>query len=129
MVAIERLRKFQARLQGGAWPDGQSELALVIARANEAFTSALSRDLNTAEARASIFDLLRAVNGAADQGKLTRADAKDTLSILMKFDRVFAILEDRDVEIIKAAIAWAEAEGLSPIYLFNSVQATSQTQI
>ncbi len=55
--------------------------------------------------------MLRAVNTAADQGKLTRADADATLALLAKFDSIFAVLEDSDAEHTRAALAWAEAEG------------------
>jgi cysteinyl-tRNA synthetase len=73
--------------------------------------AALGNDLNTAEARAAVFDVLRAVNTAADQGKLVRADAEATLALLAKFDSIFAVLEDRDGETIRGALAWAEQEG------------------
>jgi cysteinyl-tRNA synthetase len=67
--------------------------------------------LNTAEARAAIFDVLRAVNAAADQNKLSRADADATLALLAKFDSIFAVLEDHDAELTRQALAWADAEG------------------
>ena len=40
------------------------------AKASHDFTAALANDLNTAEARAAIFDVLRAVNTAADSVSL-----------------------------------------------------------
>ena len=55
--------------------------------------------------------MLRAVNTAADQSRLNRADADATLALLAKFDSIFAILEDRDADHTRAALAWAEAEG------------------
>ncbi len=112
--AIDRLRTFQARIVTGKWPDeaaADGSLAETIAAADAAFTGALFNDLNTAEARAAIFDLLRAVNTAADQAKLTRADADATLAVLAKFDSIFAVLEDHDAELTRGALAWAEAEG------------------
>ena len=54
--------------------------------------------------------MLRAVNSAADQGKLTRIEADATLALLAKFDSIFAVLEDRDADHTRAALAWAEAE-------------------
>jgi cysteinyl-tRNA synthetase len=112
--AIDRLRTFQARIVTGKWPDevaADGSLAETIAAADAGFTGALFNDLNTAEARAAIFDLLRAVNTAADQAKLTRADADATLAVLAKFNSIFAVLEDHDAELTRAALAWAEAEG------------------
>jgi cysteinyl-tRNA synthetase len=117
--AIERLRTFHARIRDGRWPQGKShnaksvddELLSVIQRGDEIFTAALANDLNTAEARAAIFDVLRAVNTAADRQILTSDEADATLALLAKFDAVFAVLEDRDADLTRAALAWAEAEG------------------
>ena len=86
-------------------------LSEAIKTGDELFTTALANDLNTAEARAAIFDVLRAVNTAADQSRLTRADADATLALLARFDSIFAVLEDRDADLTRAALAWAEAEG------------------
>ncbi|HEY1742120.1 MAG TPA: cysteine--tRNA ligase [Granulicella sp.] len=112
--AIERLRTFHARIRDGKWPESaptDDNLATAIRTGDEKFTAALANDLNTAEARAAIFDVLRAVNSAADQSKLTRIDADATLALLAKFDSIFAVLEDRDAELTRTALAWAEAEG------------------
>ena len=112
--AIERLRTFHARVRDGKWNEEasiSSELGAVIRAGDEEFTAALANDLNTAEARAAIFDVLRAVNTAADRSALSRVDADATLALLAKFDSIFAVLEDRDAELTRKALAWAEAEG------------------
>ena len=110
--AIERLRTFHARIRDGKWPEtGDAHVADVIREGEQKFLDALANDLNTAEARAAIFDVLRAVNSAADQGKLSRADADATLALLDKFDAVFAVIADRDAELTKASLEWAKAEG------------------
>jgi cysteinyl-tRNA synthetase len=112
--AIDRLRTFYERIRIGAWPDTaatDNTVSEAIAAGSRAFDEALAYDLNTAEARAAIFDVLRTVNAAADKGQLTRADADAALALLMKFDSIFAVLKDRDAELTKAALAWAEAEG------------------
>lgn len=114
--AIERLRTFHARIRERKWPEraeetNDTELLAVIQRGDELFTAALANDLNTAEARAAIFDVLRAVNSAADRQSLTQCEADATLELLKKFDSIFAVLEDRDAELTRAALAWAEKEG------------------
>ncbi len=111
--AIDRLRTFHQRILTGNWPNVPSDASLsaTIAHADTAFTAALNNDLNTAEARAAIFDLLRAVNTAADQQQLTRTDADATLAVLAKFDSIFAVLKDNDADLTRAALAWAESEG------------------
>jgi cysteinyl-tRNA synthetase len=112
--AVDRLRTFNDRIRKGTWPDtppADDSLTSLIRKGDFDFTAALNNDLNTAEARAAIFDVLRAVNTAADQSRLTRFDAEETLALLDKFDSVFAVLEDRDAELTRAALTWAEAEG------------------
>jgi cysteinyl-tRNA synthetase len=116
--AVDRLRTFHARIRDGKWPDvlaADDSVALLIRKGDDDFTAALANDLNTAEARAAIFDVLRAVNTAADHEKLTRADGDAALALLAKFDSIFAVLkhgeDDRDAEHTRAALAWAEAEG------------------
>ena len=112
--AVDRLRTFNDRIRKGTWPDtppADDSLTTLIRKGDLDFTAALNNDLNTAEARAAIFDVLRAVNTAADQSRLTRFDAEETLALLDKFDSIFAVLEDRDAELTRAALTWAEAEG------------------
>jgi cysteinyl-tRNA synthetase len=113
-AAVDRLRTFQQRLRNGKWPaasDDSEALLAEIAAADAAFTTALASDLNTAEARAAIFDMLRALNTAADQGRLTQTAAEAALLVLARFDSVFAVLNDHDPVQTRAAIAWAQAEG------------------
>jgi cysteinyl-tRNA synthetase len=112
--AVDRLRTFNARIRSGNWPDaapGDDILTKLIRKGDTDFTAALANDLNSAEARAAIFDVLRAVNTAADQSRLTRSDAEETLALLDKFDSIFAVLEDRDADLTRSALAWAESEG------------------
>ncbi|MES2392483.1 MAG: cysteine--tRNA ligase [Acidobacteriota bacterium] len=112
--AVDRLRTFHKRIREGQWLEASDEsaaLAELIAKGDTAFVAALSNDLNTAEARAAVFDVIRAVNAAADRNQLSKANAAATLALLAKFDSIFAVLEDRDAELTKTALAWAEAEG------------------
>jgi cysteinyl-tRNA synthetase len=96
----------------GGFPDGlNAEIAAATAKAEHDYTSALVSDLNTAEARAAIFDLVRAANSAADAGTLHSENALEILKLLDLFDGVFAVLKDNDAVITRAALAWAEAEG------------------
>jgi cysteinyl-tRNA synthetase len=116
--AIDRLRTFHQRMVKGSAvgavgfsPGLDPDIAAVTAKAEHDYTAALSNDLNTAEARAAIFDLVRAANSAADNGSLRADNTTEILRVLNLFDGVFAVLEDRDAAITRAALAWAEAEG------------------
>ncbi len=73
--------------------------------------AALANDLNTAEARAPIFDLVRAGNTVIDQGKLYAGDRDAILKVLAAFDAVFDVIEDHDAEPTRHALAWAEQAG------------------
>jgi cysteinyl-tRNA synthetase len=111
--AIERLRTFQQRLIQGKFEPGSNPALLAAAeKAQTGYIAALSNDLNTAEARAPIFDLLRAANTAIDRGELFAADRDAILAVLASFDAVFDVLEDTDAEPTRRALAWAEREGL-----------------
>ncbi len=111
--AIERLRTFHQRMLRGGFAAGVVDAAVTAATAKAAseFTAALANDLNTAEASAAISEMVRAANSAADAGTLGAKNVAEVLRVLALFDGVFAVLEDRDAELTRAALAWAEAEG------------------
>ncbi|HEU4981350.1 MAG TPA: cysteine--tRNA ligase [Acidobacteriaceae bacterium] len=110
--AVERLRTFHERVRAVVPAEEEdAELAVETAKSRENFHGALANDLNTAEARAAIFDLVRAGNAAIDAGTVGRENAAAMLAVLKDFDSVFAVLEDRDAEWTRAALDWAEREG------------------
>jgi cysteinyl-tRNA synthetase len=80
-------------------------------KAHADFMQAMANDLNTADAKGPIFDLVRASNTAMDQGKLLAGDRDAILRTLSDFDAVFDVLEDRDSEPTRRALAWAEEAG------------------
>ena len=110
--AVERVRTFAQRIRGGNWLAGMNaELEAQTVKAQQSFSAALEDDLNTSEARAAIFELVRNGNVAADSGKLFAGNAPAINEALRKFDEIFAVLEDRDAEIARGALQWAQEEG------------------
>ena len=110
--AIERLRTFYQRLTKGSFAPGENPALQAAAKKAQAeYLAALSNDLNTAEARAPIFDLLRASNTAIDQGQLLASDRDAILAVLASFDAVFDVIEDHDAEPTKRALEYAEQAG------------------
>jgi cysteinyl-tRNA synthetase len=110
--AIDRLRTFHQRLTQGNFAAGENEdLQITVKTAHFEYMTALANDLNTAEARAPIFDLLRISNTAIDQGKFFAGDRDAVLAVLSGFDSVFDVIEDRDAEPTRRAIEWAERSG------------------
>ena len=128
--AIDRLRTFARRLHAasqsatgstastensqlspGTGATSASDLQHLLQTKHDAYHAALSNDLNTAEARAAIFDVVRAVNIALDNGTVSAADLEATRALLQDFDAVFDVLTDRDAATTRAAIDWARSEG------------------
>jgi cysteinyl-tRNA synthetase len=110
--AIDRLRTFKARLTSGGFAPGENAALQEAAKKAQAeYMAALSNDLNTAEARAPIFDLIRAANTAMDQNELKAGDRDAILAVLASFDAVFDVMEDRDAEATNSAIEWAQIAG------------------
>jgi cysteinyl-tRNA synthetase len=110
--AVERLRTFQDRLTTGSFPAGENpEMQAAAKNARQEFIAALENDLNTADARAPIFEMVRAANTAIDQGQLCSADRDAMLAVLKDFDAVFDVIEDHDAEPTRRAIDWAKRSG------------------
>src|SRR6201993_1571268 len=104
-AAIDRLRTFRQRVGAGSFPAGENEeIAAAAKKAHVDYLAALANDLNTAEARAPIFDLVRLSNTAMDQGKFYQADREAVKAVLASFDAVFAVIEDRDTEPTRKAV-------------------------
>jgi cysteinyl-tRNA synthetase len=111
--SVERLRNFKLRLESSHWEAGANpEIAALADKAIAEMTSALSDDLNTAQALAAIFDLVRDVNAAADHGKVKKDDISAILKALQHFDEIFSVLVDTDAGHMKATVEWAKQEGL-----------------
>ena len=110
-VSVERLRNFQSRLDTGQFPQGASEQMTELARDTlKRFWSGMEDDLNTAQAQAAIFDMVRKGNAAIDAGQLKRDDAAALLDVLERFDQIFAVLEDDETEKMKKILNWAKSE-------------------
>jgi cysteinyl-tRNA synthetase len=101
--SVERLRTFAARIRSGKFSEGASTvIAERVAKAREEFDSGLADDLNTAQALAAIFDLVRDINTAMDRGEFRQGDAASVLTALEAFDAIFAVLRDDDAEKLRA---------------------------
>jgi cysteinyl-tRNA synthetase len=110
--AIERLRTFSQRLrQTNLAPGANPALQAAAQKAQADYLAALANDLNTAEARAPIFDLIRTANTAIDQGQLLSEDRAAILAVLSCFDAIFDVIEDRDAEPTRRAVEWAAETG------------------
>ncbi len=110
--SVERLRTFALRLEKAQLPEGNSEaMAKLAETAMQGMESALADDLNTAQALAAIFDMVRDANAAADAGQLKKGDVEPLQKALQKFDSIFAVMNDDDAVKVKQILEWAEHEG------------------
>jgi cysteinyl-tRNA synthetase len=111
-ASVERLRNFQQRLAKGTFPEGSNPVMQTLARdSRNHMIEALDDDLNTAQAQAAVFDMVRAANAAMDSGELRKDDVAPLLAVLTRFDQVFSVLEDDDAAKMRAVLKWVKAEG------------------
>ena len=111
-TSVDRLRNFRLRLSAGNFPPGSNEAMTQLARdTEERMQAALDDDLNTAQAQAAIFEMVRAANAAFDLEEIRREDVPPLLGALAKFDEIFAVLADDDIPKMKSILDWARTEG------------------
>jgi len=113
--SVLRLRNFVSRLKSEQFPAGSS--ASIRKRAEKAeqdFDAGLADDLNTAQALAAVFDLVRDVNTAMDLGDFLQQDAPRVLAAMEKVDRVLAVLPDDDKERLRKLGFGSDHPRISP---------------
>jgi len=110
-ASVERLRNFRQRLSGH-FPDGFSlNMKSLAEETSKRMRESLDDDLNTAQAQAAVFDMVRAVNAAIDSGDVKKGDIPALLAVLSQFDEIFAVLQDDDAEKMRPIAEWAKADG------------------
>jgi cysteinyl-tRNA synthetase len=111
-VSVERLRNFRQRLTAGSFPSGSNpEMQSLANETVGRMRAALDDDLNTAQAQAAIFEMVRRANSALDAGQIKKDDAAPLLAALEKFDEIFAVLNDDDGAKMKQVFDWGRTEG------------------
>lgn len=127
--SVERLRNFKSRLEMAQLPAGRNENIHALAEKTKAqMTAGLQDDLNTAQALAAIFDMVRETNGVADRNELRQDDKAPLLDALRQFDEIFAVLKDDDGEKMARAAEWAKAHGLETEALSASSIADAEVE-
>jgi len=111
-VSVDRLRNFRLRLTAGNFADGSNpQIQTLAAETVDRMRAALDDDLNTAQAQAALFEMVRQANTAFDTGGVLKDDVPLLLAALEKFDEIFAVLNDDDLPKMKQVLDWAQAEG------------------
>ncbi len=105
--SLGRIKDFLFRLKSTAIPPGRdAEAERSLDEARRQFEAALDDDLNTAQALAAVFDLIRAANTALDEGTLHEEDRTAIEDWFIEVDRRLGIVPpldgprdpDRDIE-------------------------------
>jgi cysteinyl-tRNA synthetase len=111
-ASVERLRNFRQRLVTGHFPAGSDlNLTTLANDSSQRVREALNEDLNTAQAQAAIFDMVRVANAAIDSGEMKQGDVQPLVSTLDQFDEIFAVLKDDDAARMQRVADWAKSEG------------------
>ena len=90
--ALQRIRDFRRRL--AELKGGGEEITDLCGRCEEAFIKALDDDLNISGALGAVFEFVRAVNKAVDDGKVGETGAKNALALLDRLDGVTGVFGD-----------------------------------
>jgi cysteinyl-tRNA synthetase len=111
-VSVERLRNFCQRLSMGTFPTGSNpEIQSLANETVDRMRAALEDDLNTAQAQAALFEMVRSANSALDSGSIKNEDVKPLLTAVENFDQIFAVVKDDDGPKMKQVLEWAAREG------------------
>jgi cysteinyl-tRNA synthetase len=111
-ASVERLQNFRRRLTAGNFAEGSNlSMRTLAEETQKSICDALSDDLNTAQAQAAIFEMVRVANAAINSGDLRRGDVQPLLGAVEEFDEVFAVLKDDDAAKMQRVLEWAKSEG------------------
>ena len=110
--ALRRLVDALARLDRVQGGEAHQAIADALARARTEFDEALQADLNTSAALAALFDLVRVLNTAIDDGQLGEPDARAARDAFAHFDRVLGVIALRRQEDARPPADVAEIEQL-----------------
>jgi cysteinyl-tRNA synthetase len=105
---VDCLVRLDAVTAEGAHPGIQTQ----VEDARQAFESALQGDLNTAAALAAVFELVRGVNAAVDEGAISVSDAGLVRQAVDAFDRVLGVVALRRAEDARPPVPVEEIERL-----------------
>jgi cysteinyl-tRNA synthetase len=110
--AVRRLADFLARLDTLKAGEAHADILAALTTARTEFNAALEADLNTSAGLAVMFDLVRALNSAIDDGRLSEADAAGVRDAFAHFDRVIGVIAVRREEDARPPVDPAEIERL-----------------
>jgi cysteinyl-tRNA synthetase len=96
--SIGRLINFLARLDRVTLPEAHPGTIERVKQARTDFAAFMAADLNTAGALGTVFDLVRALNAAIDEGQVGKPDVTAIREAFDAFDKVLGVLSLRKAE-------------------------------
>ncbi len=97
-AAVTRLADFLARVGRVTGGGPHDAIRARVASARDAFRAMLASDLNVPGAQGVLFELVRDLNAAMDQGAVGEPDARLIRDAFAGFDRVFGVMALRAAE-------------------------------
>jgi len=129
-VSVERLRNFRLRLTTAQFPEGSNPALDALAKeTNDRMRETLDDDLNTAQAQAAVFDMVRKANAAADSGELKKDNITPLLDALDRFDEIFDVIVDDDDLKVRRILDWAKEDGKLQQASQEMVEAASAVRL
>jgi cysteinyl-tRNA synthetase len=74
------------------------EIKRLMADVQKLFGEAMDDDLNISVALAALFDFVREVNRLMDENMLSRKEAEEVYTLMMRFDKVLGVIGEAKVE-------------------------------
>ncbi len=102
--SLERLRNFRRRVTDFAGGGSNPRVQEIVSGAREGFERGMNDDLNTSEALAAVFDLVRDVNIAIDSNEFGADDRDTVLAFLSRVDSVLGVLGEEQRDILEPEI-------------------------
>ena len=111
-ASLTRLTDFLARVDTVAGGEAHAEISARVEEARDAFRVHMASDLNVPGALGTIFDLVREMNAAIDDGRFGAADASVVREAFAEFDRVLGVLDLRRAEDARPPVPVEEIDRL-----------------
>ena len=90
-ATIQRIEEFKNKLKNIKSGVEDKEMNSIIEESKNNFENALNDDLNTPQALASVFELIKKINPLIDSGNIKKKSAKKILKFLEDTNRIFGI--------------------------------------
>ena len=89
---LDRLTNFVHRLLDSDGKGSGEQLKLLIGQVQNGFENAMDDDLNISVALAALFDFIRDINNLIDGNMLSKEEAHEVYSLMLRFDKVLGVI-------------------------------------